>query len=54
MASNIDKEKFVQILEDHKWILYKVINSYCRDEEDRKDLEQEIVIQVMEINKIIQ
>ncbi len=46
MASNIDKEKFVQIIEDHKWILYKVINSYCRDEEDRKDLEQEIIIQL--------
>src|SRR5690606_32255910 len=26
--------------------LYKVINSYCKDSEDKKDLEQEILIQL--------
>ena len=41
-----DKAKFVQILRDHKRILYKVINIYCQDKNDRSDLEQEIVIQL--------
>ncbi|MEO7767904.1 MAG: sigma-70 family RNA polymerase sigma factor [Ferruginibacter sp.] len=40
------KEKFIHILNDNKWILYKVINIYCKDLEDRKDLEQEILIQL--------
>lgn len=40
------KEKFIQILNENKWVLYKVINTYCKDLEDRKDLEQEILIQL--------
>ena len=42
----MDKEKFIQLLNENKWILYKVINTYCKDSEDRKDLEQEILIQL--------
>ena len=42
----MDKEKFIQILNENKWVLYKVINTYCKDSEDRKDLEQEILIQL--------
>lgn len=41
-----DKEKFIQILNENKWVLYKVINTYCKDLDDRKDLEQEILIQL--------
>lgn len=41
-----EKELFVNILKDHKKLLYKVINAYCRDLDDRKDLEQEIIIQL--------
>jgi RNA polymerase sigma factor (sigma-70 family) len=37
---------FVKILNDHRGLLYKVCNVYCRDPEDRKDLFQEIVLQV--------
>ncbi len=33
-------------MDDHKKILYKVCNSYCRNREDREDLAQEIVIQL--------
>ncbi len=40
------KEEFIELLKAHKGILYKIINAYCYDPEDRKDLEQEIVIQV--------
>ena len=41
-----EKEQFIGILKEHKRLLYKVINSYCRDSDDRKDLEQEIIIQL--------
>ena len=34
------------MLKEHKKILYKVIYSYCKNPEDRKDLEQEIVVQL--------
>lgn len=40
------KDIFLSILEDHKGIIYKVANSYCRDHEDKKDLVQEIIIQL--------
>ena len=39
-------ERFVQLLEQHKRILYKVASAYCADAEDRRDLAQEIVIQL--------
>lgn len=44
MSTLIAKEKFVQILKENKGILYKIIKTYCKDAEDRKDLEQEIII----------
>lgn len=40
----MDKEKFIQVLKENKWVLYKVINTYCKDSDDKKDLEQEIII----------
>ncbi|HMI05096.1 MAG TPA: RNA polymerase sigma factor [Pedobacter sp.] len=40
------KEKFIEVLKDHKKILFKIINVYCRDPEDQRDLEQEILIQI--------
>jgi RNA polymerase sigma-70 factor (ECF subfamily) len=39
-------EAFLSVMEAHKGILYKVAHSYCRDEEDRRDLVQEIILQV--------
>ena len=41
-----EKEWFIGILKEHKRILYKVIYTYCHSSEDRKDLEQEIIIQL--------
>jgi RNA polymerase sigma factor (sigma-70 family) len=41
-----EKEWFIGILKEHKRILYKVTFAYCRNAEDRKDLEQEIIIQL--------
>ncbi|MGQ1890238.1 RNA polymerase sigma factor [Thermophagus sp. OGC60D27] len=40
------KDKFLTTIDSHKKIIYKVVNSYCRNREDRKDLEQEIIIQL--------
>lgn len=40
------KDEFVAIIDTHKKIIYKIVNSYCKNVEDRKDLEQEIIIQL--------
>ena len=40
------KEQFIKTIDEHKKIIYKIVNSYCQNKEDRKDLEQEIVIQL--------
>ncbi len=41
----MDKE-FIDILNNHRGLIYKVCNLYCADAEDRKDLFQEIVLQI--------
>jgi DNA-directed RNA polymerase specialized sigma24 family protein len=41
-----EKERFIGILRDYKGILAKVIRSYCKNSDDWKDLEQEIIIQL--------
>lgn len=38
--------KFIELLEQHRGILYKVTNAYCREHDDREDLAQEIVFQL--------
>lgn len=43
---SVAKEEFVGILRDHKGIVLKVVHAYCNDSEDRKDLQQEITIQI--------
>ena len=40
------QESFQSLLEQHKKILYKVCNSYCRNRDDREDLAQEIIVQL--------
>ena len=37
---------FLSVIENNKGIIYKVANSYCKDDEDRKDLVQEIIFQL--------
>jgi RNA polymerase sigma factor (sigma-70 family) len=46
MTVPIDQGAFENLIEGNKGIIYKVANSYCRDKEDRKDLVQEIIIQL--------
>jgi RNA polymerase sigma factor (sigma-70 family) len=40
------KDHFLQLIEQHKGIIYKVSRSYGKNEEDREDLFQEIVLQL--------
>lgn len=42
----MERNEFISKLESVKGIIYKVSNSYCPDIESRKDLAQEIVIQL--------
>jgi RNA polymerase sigma factor (sigma-70 family) len=44
--SNDTPEKFLTVIQANKGIIYKVANAYCRDEENRKDLIQEIILQL--------
>lgn len=39
------EKDLIEILNNHRGLIFKVCNFYCRDEEDRKDLFQEIVLQ---------
>jgi len=40
------RERFQALVDEHKKILYKVCNSYCRDRDARDDLVQEIIIEL--------
>ena len=46
MNLQADKDKFLSVIQQHKRIIYKICNSYCKDPEDRKDLSQEIIVQL--------
>jgi RNA polymerase sigma factor (sigma-70 family) len=41
-----DSDRFEALLEEHKRILYKVANAYCRNREDRADLIQDVITQL--------
>lgn len=41
-----DTEAFLAVIASNKGIIYKVANAYCKNEESRKDLIQEIIIQL--------
>jgi RNA polymerase sigma factor (sigma-70 family) len=44
MRPPIVDDQFSALIGEHKGIIYKVANSYCRNAEDRKDLVQEIIV----------
>ena len=46
MTRTQDSDRFLALLEEHKSILYKVAFTYCRQPEDRRDLIQEMTIQL--------
>lgn len=46
MKSVNKSDIFLTVISAHKGIIYKITNSYCKDTEDRKDLVQEIIVQL--------
>ncbi len=42
----MEKEKFIQIIKENRNLIYKICYSYCKEPENRNDLEQEILIQL--------
>ena len=40
------EDHFLEVIEENKKLIFKIANSYCKDSEDRKDLVQEIVLQL--------
>src|SRR5688572_21737115 len=46
MTAITPADRFLALLDEHKKILYKVANSYCRNPQDRADLVQEMVAQL--------
>lgn len=46
MNSINKSDLFLTVFQSNKGIIYKIANSYCKSVEDRKDLVQEIVIQL--------
>lgn len=46
MSTTERQARFQALLDEHKRVLYKVCNSYCRNRDEREDLAQEIVIEL--------
>lgn len=46
MNSTDKSDIFLSVIQTNKGIIYKVANSYCINAEDRKDLVQEIIVQL--------
>lgn len=46
MTLTRDEAGFLQVLQTHKGIIYKVVRAYEKDDESRKDLLQEIILQL--------
>ena len=42
----MNQADFLRLIEEHKRILYKIANSYCRNSGDREDLIQEMIFQL--------
>ena len=42
----LEKDAFLDLILANRKIIYKICHAYCRDPEDRKDLEQEIIVQL--------
>lgn len=40
------EKQFIQLVNDHRALIFKVCNLYCRDPENRRDLFQEVVLQL--------
>ena len=46
MQKQAEKDQFSYLIEQNKKLIFKVCTAYCHDFEDRKDLVQEVIIQL--------
>lgn len=46
MKTEQKSDKFLAVVNTNKGLIYKIANSYCIDTESRKDLVQEIIVQL--------
>jgi RNA polymerase sigma-70 factor, ECF subfamily len=46
MLMDPPQNRFQLLLEQHRGIVFKVAGTYCRDDDDRRDLAQEIAVQL--------
>lgn len=42
----MENEKFISVIKAHQKLIYKVCYSYCSNQDHRKDLQQEILLQL--------
>lgn len=42
----MEKDKFITIIRDNQKLIFKICYSYCQNQENRKDLQQEILMQL--------
>ena len=42
----VEKDKFISVIKDNQNLIYKICFSYCSNLENRKDLQQEILMQL--------
>ena len=42
----MEKDQFVFVIKENRNLIFKICHSYCADPENRKDLQQEILIQL--------
>jgi RNA polymerase sigma factor (sigma-70 family) len=42
----VEKDKFISVIKDNQNLIYKICYSYCSNSENRKDLQQEILMQL--------
>jgi RNA polymerase sigma factor (sigma-70 family) len=42
----VEKDKFISVIKNNQRLIYKICYSYCSNPENRKDLQQEILVQL--------
>jgi RNA polymerase sigma factor (sigma-70 family) len=42
----VEKDKFISVIKDNQNLIFKICYSYCSDSENRKDLQQEVLMQL--------
>lgn len=46
MSADLRQDQFLNLLDEHRRILFKIARSYCRNAADREDLIQEMIVQL--------